>query len=451
MRKKHRGIPVMVMSGLLAMALGGCGGGTSSESGAEGKSSQEAGGSSKGPSDKPVELTVYSAPGDSEESWNERFGDPIRKKFPNISFKFINPRNNDAQKLPNLIVAGTTIDLYYESIGGFFVNVPQYNLQYDLTPLIKQNNIDLDSFEPTLIEAMKNNSGGQIWGLPVNNNNMVMYYNKDIFDRFGVAYPKDGMTWDEAIEMSQQFNKTEEGRKYAGLAVSPNHIIRMNPFSLPVVDAKTNKSTFADEKWKTLLQTMFVRPAASEGYKDKIRSLGNKLPYATEFTRTQDLAMYVHQSNLPFIDSTYQTTNFDMVSFPTFKDMPGIGSQAYPTYFAIPANSEHKEEAFQAIQYLVSGEYQMEYSKKGVMPVLKDESYKKVFATETRYTNVNFAAVFRNQFAPIPNKTNYDGIAEGALTSQLIDLSLNNTDLNSVLRKAEEDANNKIETEKAKK
>ncbi|WP_282936375.1 extracellular solute-binding protein [Paenibacillus sp. RC67] len=448
----NKGIALFLSSVMLATSISGCSNTGTKDNTTGMGDSQNTPAPSLTSSNKPIELTVYSAPGDSEESWNERFGDPIRKKYPNITFKFINPRNNEAQKLQNLIVAGVTVDIYYESIGGFFVSVPQYNLQQDLTPLIKKYNVDLNAFEPTLIDAMKSNSGGgQIWGLPVNNNNMVMYYNKDIFDRFGVSYPKDGMTWDEAIEMSQQFNKSEEGKQYAGLAVSPNHILRMNPFSLPVVNSKTNTTTFTDEKWRTLLQTMFVRPAASEGYKEKIRSLNNKLPYATEFTRTQDLAMYVHQSNLPFIDSSYKTTNFNMVSLPTFKDMPGIGSQAYPTFFTIPANSQHKEEAFQAIQYLVSSEYQMEYSKKGVMPVLKDESYKKVFATETDYKDINFGAVFRNQFAPIPNKTTYDGLAEGALTSQFIDLSLGNVDVNSVLRKAEEEGNKKIETEKLKK
>ncbi|MFE5320534.1 ABC transporter substrate-binding protein [Paenibacillus sp. NPDC056579] len=450
-RRKGNTTTILLSSVLLITSISGCStAGTKEDTTGKGDT-QNTPAPTPASINKPVELTVYSAPGDSEESWNERFGDPIRKKYPNISFKFINPRNNDAQKLQNLLVAGTTIDIYYESIGGFFVNVPQYNLQQDLSPLIKKYNVDLNAFEPTLIDAMKTNSSGQIWGLPVNNNNMVMYYNKDIFDRFGVPYPKDGMTWDEAIDMSQQFNKSVEGSKYAGLAVSPNHILRMNQFSLPLVDSKTTKTTFADEKWKTLLQTMFVRPAASEGYKDKIRSLSNKLPYATEFTRTQDLAMYVHQSNLPFIDSTYKTTNFNIVSLPTFKDMPGIGSQAYPTFFTVPANSQFKEEAFQAIQYLVSGEYQMAYSKKGVMPVLKDDSYKKVFATETEYKDVNFSAVFRNQFAPIPSKTAYDGLAEGALTSQFIDLSLGNVDVNSVLRKAEEDGNLKIESEKLKK
>ncbi|WP_019536953.1 extracellular solute-binding protein [Paenibacillus ginsengihumi] len=428
----------------LAVLLGGCSGGQQKD----GAEAREEPAPPRTTIDEPVELTVYSAPGDSEQAWNERFGDPIRKKYPNISFKFINPRNNDALKISNLLMSGTKIDIYYESIGGFFVNVPQYNLQFDLTPFIKQHNLDLDAFEPSLIEAMKNNTGGEIWGLPVNNNNMVMYYNKDIFDRFGVQYPKDGMTWEEAIEMSQAFNRIEEGKHYVGLAVSPNHITRMNPFSLPLVDAKTEKTTFSDPRWQQLLQTMFVQPARSDNYKNKIRALGNKAPYATEFTRTHDLAMYVHQSNLPFIDSTYKNTNFDIVSLPTFPEMPGVGSQAYPSYFAIPSHSEHKEEAFLALQYLVSSEYQMEYAKKGVMPVLKDESYKRAFATETEYQGVNFGAVFYNQFAPIPTKTKYDGLAEGALTSQLIDLALGNTDINTVLRKAEEEGNNKIETEK---
>lgn len=42
---------------------------------------------------------------------------------------------------------------------------------------------------------------------PVVNNTMSLYYNKDLFDKFGVSYPKDGMTWDEVLELNRQLDK----------------------------------------------------------------------------------------------------------------------------------------------------------------------------------------------------------------------------------------------------
>ncbi|MBE1445375.1 hypothetical protein [Paenibacillus sp. OAS669] len=136
MSNRNKGIAIVLSSVLLVLSGSGCSNTGTNDNAAGKNDSQSSPSASSTPANYPVELTVYSAPGDSEESWNERFGDPIRKKYPNITFKFINPRNNEAQKLQNLIVAGVTVDIYYESIGGFFVSVPQYNMQQDLTPLI---------------------------------------------------------------------------------------------------------------------------------------------------------------------------------------------------------------------------------------------------------------------------------------------------------------------------
>ncbi|WNQ13136.1 extracellular solute-binding protein [Paenibacillus aurantius] len=403
----------------------------------------------------PVQITVFSAPGDSEASWNDRYGDAIKKKFPNVTFKFISPRGNDALRIDNFLASGETVDLYYESIGGYFGTLPKYNLQFDHTDLIKKYQVDLDTFEPSLIDALKTNGNGQIWGLPVNNNNMVLYYNKDIFDKFGVPYLKDGMTWDEVIDISKKFNQTVDGKQYIGLIVSPKHIMNVNQFSIPYVDPKTKLPSYTDsnwnESWKTLLQTSFIQPASDSGYKAKIEQLGKKLPYANEWQKTYEAAMYAHLSNLPFINEPeFLNMNFDMVSLPTYKQLPGVGSQMYPTYFSTTSLSKHKDIVFQMIKYLTSEEYQNEYSKKGVMPVLKNDSLKKSFATETKYKdkNINFGAVFYNKPAPISPKSELDSPVQSTIVSKLVDLSLGNMDPNTALRTAYEEGEKEIQKNK---
>ncbi|WP_079911747.1 ABC transporter substrate-binding protein [Paenibacillus sp. 32352] len=397
-----------------------------------------------------VEITVYSAPGDSEESWNENFGNAIRKKFPNYKIRFINPRGNDALKIQNQIVAGQNIDIYYESIGGFFSSVPEIGLQYDMSDLVKKYNLDVSRFEPTAIEAMKENAGGQIWGLPVYTNSMVLYYNKDIFDKFAVPYPTDGMTWDEVLTLARKLNKEDGGKQYFGLAVSPAHIIKMNPFSLPLVDRATGTATInKDERWKQLFQTVFVEPTSDSGYRDAIQAIGNKLPYTDNFVKDGTVAMFEMLSNLPTLIPEFANVNWDMVATPTFKDLPGVGTQSYPTYFAIPNFSKHKEEAFQIIQYLTSDEVQKDNAKKGVMSVLNGQQFKDLYG-ESRYQGKNYKAVFYDRFPSIMSKTPYDSITEKAYTKSIVDLSLGKIDLNTLLRTAEEEANKGIESAKKK-
>jgi len=40
---------------------------------------------------------------------------------------------------------------------------------------------------------------GETWGIPMGADLMVLYYNKDLFDEFGLPYPHNGWTWDDLI------------------------------------------------------------------------------------------------------------------------------------------------------------------------------------------------------------------------------------------------------------
>ena len=65
---------------------------------------------------------------------------------------------------------------------------------------------------------------GKQYLLPKDFSPLAVYYNKKLFDAAGVAYPKDGWTWDEFLDTAQKLTKTRAptarpslGRATAGL------------------------------------------------------------------------------------------------------------------------------------------------------------------------------------------------------------------------------------------
>jgi multiple sugar transport system substrate-binding protein len=40
---------------------------------------------------------------------------------------------------------------------------------------------------------------GRIWGVPFGSSMTVMYYNRDLFDQYGIAYPEIGWTWEDFL------------------------------------------------------------------------------------------------------------------------------------------------------------------------------------------------------------------------------------------------------------
>ncbi|MDF2663251.1 MAG: extracellular solute-binding protein family 1, partial [Paenibacillus sp.] len=172
----------------------------------------------------------------------------------------------------------------------------------------------------------------------------------------------------------------------------------------------------------------------------KITELKNALPYRDALTKDQYLGMFVFLSQMPFTVPEMKTMNWEMVSLPTFKELPNVGSQSYPSYFTITSLSKSKEAAMEVLKYLISDEYQMEISRKGTMPVLKNEAVQKAYAQDTEYKDKNFASVFYNKFAPISPKSIYDVAVEKTYTKDIGLIAKGEIDINTAFRNAEEAA-----------
>lgn len=385
-------------------------------------------------------IEIVNGGGTQEEQFNAAMGNKIREAFPHINLVYT-PITSEV-RLEHLIVSGKKFDLYMRSIGSFFYEVPVYDFQYDLTDLARKHNVDLSSIEPSIIDSMRNNSNGEIWGIPTSNSTMVVYYNKDIFDRFGIDYPQDGLTWDEYIDLSNSLNREQDGEQYVGMALSGHHVIKLNNFGLPYVDPETELSTYDNPQWESLLRPFTVL-GQHPGYRAFMEAKDNKIPDSNDFYegRAAMLGTILHHIGHPtFTDPNF---NWDMASFPTYADNPGIGAQSYPNFISIPSFAENKDAAMQIIKYLVSEEFQMEASRRGEMTILTNDDIQSAYGSDS-VSDKNVTAVFHNQFAPIMYKTAYDNDVERAITQFTNDLALGNIDINTALSRAKEEGDLKI-------
>lgn len=415
----------------LALVVSACGGVSQNGKGEGAKQGE------KETSYPPATLVVVSTSGWSEEAFNERFGDAIRKKFPQHTINYV--QYKAGSRYPELLSSQHPIDIVWESIALFPRGPIQHGVQYDMTEMIKKHNVDTSRIEPSMIDLMREMSGGKMYALPVVSNTVVLYYNKDIFDKFGVAYPKDGMTWDETLELNRRLTRVDGSATYVGLGFG--HFFTTNALSLGFVDPKTEKPTIMNDKWKTLYQ-VYMRAAEPQAYKEKVQK-AKKIPDVTSFVKDKDVAM------LSALANTHMTQdmtgmNWDVVKSPTFKEAPKNGPQSYPTYFGISSISKHKDQAMEVIKYLVSDEYQLEVSKKGTLPVIKKKEVTDAFAKETPFRDKNVKAALYDNFAPIAPRTVYDPDVEKIYGSNLTKLVLGEMDLNTLLRTADEEATKKI-------
>ncbi|RKN85235.1 ABC transporter substrate-binding protein [Paenibacillus ginsengarvi] len=394
------------------------------------------------------EVVIQDLAGGSDEPFEKSFGQYIRKKFPNFKITFI--QSKEGTKLQDLTLAGQNVDIVYASLETISGPLLASGQQFDMSGLIKEHGVDLNKFEQTTIDAVRTMGDGKIYYLPVTTMVQVMFYNKGIFDKLGVPYPKDGMTWDDVHAMNQKLTRNESGINYMGYSASPNHILRMNQMSVPMYDPKTKKPMLTDERWKAAIERYFLNEASSS-YKTWSTEK-KKLPYYTEMTASQELATIVFNSQFPFDGPQYvKDIDWDLVALPTTKDKPKLGSQASPRMFAITGTAKNKGPAMEVIKQLTSVEVQTEISKQGFMTVLNDDNVKKLIGSESQFKNKNWKAVYYNEIAPKSYQSIYDGdILQKFLSPVVLKVVTGQTDLNTALREAQDQAEKFVQAEQQK-
>lgn len=384
---------------------------------------------------KPAKISIFNAGDDLLEA--------IGQKFPHYTVTSLRP--GKGSELPDLVTTGTVVDLYVGSIGA--INNPLHllgvGMEYDMTDLVAKRKVDLDRFEPALLEAVRNFGG--LYGLPLVNNVMVLYYNKELFDKFGVDYPKDGLTWAETREISQRLTTVSEGRAYYGFNTSVGHYYNVNQYGLPYVDHKTMKAVVDNEAWKKMSEIIPFSFMHNTSYATLINGNNGFFPNAGRmFTEEKHTAMYAYFIS-SIAEQAMQAIDFDITALPVMADLPDVGSQAYPTYLCITVNSQVKDEVMEIIKYLTSDEYQSQRSKQGIaLPVLTGATIKEAYGTESPWKDKNLQAAFYHPIAPAMYRTAFDNHVQAELLKVLPKVITGQADLNSALREAEEASNRVI-------
>ncbi|MCA9939381.1 MAG: sugar ABC transporter substrate-binding protein [Anaerolineales bacterium] len=133
-------------------------------------------------------------------------------------------------RLATDFAAGTPIDITlmnYRRIAGF---AAAGQLEPLGPYLDKSDIIAADQFYPVPMEAFTWN--GTLMCLPQNISNLVVYYNEDMFDAAGLAYPADDWTWDDFLKTAVALTQDTDGDGVVdqyGLGVEPS-LYRLSAF-----------------------------------------------------------------------------------------------------------------------------------------------------------------------------------------------------------------------------
>lgn len=389
---------------------------------------------------EPVKLTVLQyLLNVTDEDFSKLIAEPVKERFPHITMELVRKPAN--QSFEDMLTAGTFPDMMLQANFDIYKYTP-LGLAEDLTPYIKQSGLDMAKFDPNIIQTLESyGANGEMYMLPLYSNPSALYYNKDIFDRFGVAYPQDGITWEETIDLARQLSKTDGGQPYYGLDLIAAPRISAS-MMLPLHDPQTGRAVLTTDGWKSYF----------EMYKSIKDIPGNQTKgIFNDFEKNQNLAMMVAYNRLNQLEELHKAgtaPNWDIVTFPSRKEAPLV-KETDVSGLLLSSQSKHKEEAFQVMAFLTEKENQARMARRGLIPVIQDAEATKDFGADlASLQGKNVQALLKMKIGQNPPPTEYEEIIKDVINKSMVEYLKGNQDVNTILRQAEEQANKRIEEAK---
>ncbi len=226
-----------------------------------------------------------------------------------------------------------------------------------LDEYIQKDKLDLSQYIEGRVNAY--NLDGKQYALPKGLDTVFVAYNKEIFDRYGIEYPKEGWTWDDMRTMAAEMRdkiKEAGGKEYPIVMELDDQPSWMN-------FVVQNGGNYISEDGKT---TGMGMDQSVEAIQNMVDLMNEELmaPY-TVLSETKGTDLFISgQGGIVFIGSWKASVlenstigmngNIGLIQMPSLNGsnssvLGGLG-------YCLSATSKHPDEAWELIKYITSEE-----------------------------------------------------------------------------------------------
>lgn len=312
-------------------------------------------------SDETATLRLQAFGGDAELAGINNAIARFNKKYPNVTVDVsIDPISTGwgdyVTKVLAEFTSGNPADVYGTAIETFQALAAR-NLFMPLDDFVAANT-GFSDFAPSLFQ--QGSYKGKIYFIPIGWNNIMINYNRDLFDKAGLEYPKRGWTWDQFREAAKKLTVKDASGNVTQFGYEvPNQNFFVQPWfftnGTSIVNADWTASNMLDPKVAETLQFLH----------DLIHVDGVSPIPGAESMDNQFMAGQVAMINRgQWIVQKAKANNLNMdIAIPPVKETEAtvIGFGAY----AISAQTEHPDLAKALVLELTSEETQREQGERG--------------------------------------------------------------------------------------
>ena len=173
--------------------------------------------------DDAVTITVAIKADTTERTYMSAFSRAFNEVNKSIKIELITFADYQ-QAMNNYIASDSMPDVVYTTGDGHhpYSGSGHY---LDLTPYFERDGIDVDDYYSMSIDSarMTNDPASEdydgIYFMPRDYNRLTIMYNKDIFDKAGLAYPTEDWTWDDFISICRQLREKMNNNENASAPI----------------------------------------------------------------------------------------------------------------------------------------------------------------------------------------------------------------------------------------
>ena len=250
-----------------------------------------------------------------------------------------------------------------------------------LEPFVTRDKFDLEGLIPGMVDLLREKGGGELYGLSPEFSSRVVYYNKDLFDRFGIDYPTDRMSWEDLLNLAARFptDGSDEDRIY-GLHLGTTDLQQIAQqigltYGLRLVNPADNRVSVDTESWIRVYETALNAIRSGTLYQEDMSRFPENMTYEDFLLRDPfiggKVAMTISYSYLlEQIREASATVpdravkNWDLVTLPVDPANPDFSYEfSFGNIFAINAESSNRDAAWAFISYIHGDDYARVKSK----------------------------------------------------------------------------------------
>ncbi|MDQ0192546.1 ABC transporter substrate-binding protein [Paenibacillus wynnii] len=260
-------------------------------------------------------------------------------------------------------------------------SLAENNLVLPLQPLIDRDHYDISTMAPTMLNGIRELGGGNLFALAPTFSSSALYYNKKIFDAAKVAYPTNGMTWDEMFALAAKVTKVSKKSESRVYGFSMNRYLAdpfwdlqtyVSPLKLSQYDNKGEKMTVNNAQWSKAWTTYsgLVKKQTVPGLDSQEFMWTDGKPYSPiqgDLFLTSKAAMVVGEygyiNELTSVHrnaskiKNYKPVDWGVVTVPTYAEKPDVAVGTWlGTMMAIGITATNPEDAWDFIKFVNSKE-----------------------------------------------------------------------------------------------